>query len=77
MAQRILNNLLRIESGVERLSSYVAGGDAHVLLTGPAYRGYRVQGVRLSDWVETLAAGKALADVSCVDEARGCAQAPE
>lgn len=76
MSERILNNLVEIESGVDDLASYTAGGPRHVLLIDPAYDDYVVEGTRLSDWVEALASGQSVADVSCVSEAKGCEPAP-
>ena len=38
---------------------------------------YSVEGVRYVDWVSDLINGNPVADISCVNEAAGCANAPE
>ncbi len=75
--QRILNNYVEIESAVDALSTFTNGGEQHVVVLGPEFYQYSVQNMRLRDWFAGLAAGEQVPDLSCVDEVRGCAQAPQ
>lgn len=74
--QRILNNYVEIESAVDALSTFTNGGEQHVVVLGPEFYSYEVQGMRLRDWFAELAAGAGVPDLSCVDDARGCGMAP-
>ncbi len=73
---RELNNHAEIESAVDSLSTFTAGGDRHVLIMGRPFYAYKVQGTSLRDWFADLAEGRPVPDRSCVNEAAGCDKAP-
>lgn len=77
LAQRILNHYVEIESAVDELFTYTAGGDVHTILASPIFYTYAVKGVRFVDWVNDLVNGREVPDISCVDEISGCATAPD
>ncbi|MEZ5488719.1 MAG: pectin acetylesterase-family hydrolase [Gammaproteobacteria bacterium] len=77
LAQRILNHYVEIESAVDSLHSYTAGGTVHTILRSPLFYSYEVEGVRFVDWVDDLINGRPVRDISCVNEADGCAMAPD
>lgn len=76
IAQRILKHYGEIEDAVDTFHTYLAGGAVHTILQQPIFYTYKVQGVRFADWVSRLIDGKPVGDISCVDEARGCAPSP-
>lgn len=71
--QRILNHYAEIEDAVTTFYTYTANGSTHTILSAPYFYTYEVEGVKFSDWLAGLVAGEAVGDVSCVDDARGCA----
>ncbi len=73
---RLLNNYLRIESAVDDFYSYTAGGNVHTILQDENFYQYEVENVKFVDWIHELVAGVKPADVSCVREVAGCAEAP-
>ena len=77
LPQRLLNNYLEIENQVANLAHYTAGGDVHTIMRSPIFYQYRVEGVRFVDWVKDLINGEPVPDISCVNEAAGCANAPQ
>ena len=77
LPQRILNNYLEIENNTDEFSHYTAGGSTHTIMGTPMFYQYSVEGVRYVDWVSDLINGNPVADISCVNEAAGCANAPE
>ncbi len=76
LPQRIFNNYLEIESGVDDFYSYTAGGTLHMILILPQFYEYEVEGIRFRDWVSELVNGMPVTDVSCVNETDGCLLAP-
>jgi len=76
LPERILNNYLQIESAVDQFYSYTAGGDFHTILGFPVFYQYAVEGISFVDWVDELIDGEVVADISCVNEIRGCSDAP-
>ena len=76
LAQRIFNHYVEIESSVDELYSYTAGGTIHTILRSPLFYSYEVEGVRFVDWVDALSKGGSVVDISCVNEANGCNEAP-
>ena len=77
LPQRILNNYLEIENNTDEFSHYTAGGSTHTIMGTTMFYQYSVEGVRYVDWVSDLINGNPVADISCVNEAAGCANAPE
>lgn len=75
ISERILNNYVEIESGVDAFSTYTASGEAHVILSEELYWTTNDEGVPLSDWVGALVSGQAVDDVSCVNTAEACGTA--
>jgi hypothetical protein len=76
LPQRIFNHYVEIESAVDNFHSYTAGGNVHIILNTPDYYSYRVEGVSFADWVTGLVNGDKVADISCVNEVKGCDLAP-
>jgi hypothetical protein len=76
LPQRILNNYQVIESSVDNFYSYTAGGTVHTILRSPLFYEYEVEGIPFVEWVTDLINKRAISDVSCVKESRGCSQAP-
>lgn len=76
LPQRLFNNYLVIESGVDEFHSYTAGGDVHTIMLSPLFYEYEVEGVGFHDWVAQLVSGADVADISCTREERGCSHAP-
>ncbi len=76
LPERILNNYLQIENEVSEFYSYTAGGDFHTILGFPVFYEYEVEGVGFVEWVEDLISGETVPDISCVNEIRGCSDAP-
>lgn len=76
LPERILNNYLQIENAVGQFFTYTAGGDFHTILGFPVFYEYEVEGVSFVDWVNDLINGETVADISCVNEVRGCSDAP-
>jgi hypothetical protein len=76
LPERLLNNYVRIESGVDEFYSYTAGGNVHMILQDSIFYQYEVQSTRFVDWVATLITGNKPADISCVREVAGCGAAP-
>jgi hypothetical protein len=64
---RIDANEARIEAAGVDLSSYVAAGTGHGVLSESAFYSTTVDGRRLVDWVAGLAAGDPVGDVHCTD----------
>ena len=77
LPQRLLNNYLTIENNVDQFSHYTAGGSTHTIMGAPIFYEYEVEGVRFVDWVSDLINGMPVDDISCVNEANGCVNAPE
>ncbi|MCB1669660.1 MAG: pectin acetylesterase-family hydrolase [Gammaproteobacteria bacterium] len=77
LAERILNHYVEIESAVDALHTYTAGGSVHTILRSPIFYSYQVEGERFVDWVNTLINGGTVPDISCVNEVKGCAAAPD
>lgn len=77
VAQRLLNHYVEIESAVDAFYSYTAGGATHMILNSRRLYSYEVEGVRFVDWLDDLINGRPVADVSCVNEIAGCAEAPD
>ena len=73
---RILTNYQEIEGATDELSSYTAGGDVHTILRSEIFYEYEVEDTRFVDWVQDLVDGKQVQDISCVDDAAGCGEAP-
>ena len=76
LPQRLLNNYLRIESEVDDLFTYTAGGDVHTILRSDLFYQYEVQDVPFAQWVHDLVNLDSVMDVSCVREIAGCMPAP-
>lgn len=76
LAQRIFNHYVEIESAVDTFYSYTAGGTVHTILRSPLFFSYAVEGMPFVNWVDDLINGRAVRDVSCVNEPRGCVPAP-
>ena len=76
LAQRIFNHYVEIESEVDEFYSYTAGGTVHTIFRSPLFYSYEVEGVRFVDWVDALINGGSVVDISCVNEANGCNDAP-
>lgn len=64
---RIDANEARIEAAGVDLSSYVAAGDGHGVLSEGAFYSTTVDGHPLVDWVAGLVAGDPVGDVHCTD----------
>ncbi|MEM6709243.1 MAG: pectin acetylesterase-family hydrolase [Pseudomonadota bacterium] len=62
-----------IRSAVPGFRSFIAGGELHTVLARPEFYRYRVGPRTVRDWVEELAAGRAVADRRCSP----CASAEE
>ncbi len=60
-------NLRDISRQVGSFRSYTQGGDSHCFLPYNEFYTAEVNGVRLRDWVAALAAGQAVANVTCTD----------
>jgi hypothetical protein len=56
-----------IRAAVENFRAYVAGGEMHTILGRPEFYTYRVGTVSVRDWVDALARGEDVNDVSCTD----------
>ncbi|GJM12235.1 MAG: vtpJ-therm [Pseudohongiella sp.] len=74
---RILSSYQEIESATDEFFSYTAGGEVHTILRADIFYDYKVEGTRFVDWVQDLIDGEAVVDISCVDDAAGCAEAPK
>lgn len=74
---RILTNYQQIEGATEAFSSYTAGGTVHTILRSDLFYEYEVEDTRFVNWVQDLIDGKPVQDISCVDDAAGCNEAPE
>ena len=46
---------------------FVAGGDAHAIMTSPAFYQYEVDGTLYRDWFSALVAGEDVTNVTCED----------
>ncbi len=57
----------QIEAAGVPVASYIAPGDDHTILGSDEFYDLEVEGVRLVDWVTTLADGDVPADVRCTD----------
>ncbi len=75
--ERLLHHYAEIEDAVETFHTYTAGGAAHTIVATPLFYTYEVEGVRFADWMAGLANGENVGDISCVDEAGGCTNAPD
>ncbi|MCY3927765.1 MAG: pectin acetylesterase-family hydrolase [Acidobacteria bacterium] len=53
--------------GQDNYRSYVAPGELHTIMLNPAFYTYETDGVRVRDWVASLAAGEPVDDVHCGD----------
>jgi len=56
-----------IRAEVDNFRAYVAGGEMHTILGRPEFYTYQVGGVSVRDWVDRLARGEDVSDVSCTD----------
>ena len=77
IGERLLNHYPEIEDGGDVFHTFTAGGSRHTIMDQPAFYTYSAEGVRFADWAAEVANGRDAGDVSCVDDARGCANAPE
>ena len=59
--------------GQDNYRSYIAAGELHTIMLRPQFYTYESDGVRIRDWVASLAAGEAVDDVHCGD----CSGSPE
>lgn len=73
---RILSNYQQIAGATDAFSTYSAGGQVHTILRSDIFYEYEVENTRFVDWVQDLIDGEPVADISCVDDAAGCAEAP-
>ena len=73
---RMLTSYQEIEDSTDEFYSYTAGGDVHTILRSDIFYEYEVEDTRFVDWVKDLVDGKQVADISCVDDAAGCNEAP-
>lgn len=73
---RILSNYQEIEGATDEFFSYTAGGPVHTILRSDIFYEYEVEDTRFVDWVQGLIDGKQVQDISCVDDAAGCVEAP-
>lgn len=73
---RILSNYQEIEGATDEFFSYTAGGPVHTILRSNIFYEYEVEDTRFVDWVQDLIDGKQVQDISCVDDAAGCVEAP-
>lgn len=73
---RILTSYQEIEGALEEFFSYTAGGPVHTILRSNIFYDYEVENTRFVDWVAQLIEGSPVRDISCVDDAAGCAAAP-
>ncbi|MCI5105947.1 MAG: pectin acetylesterase-family hydrolase [Pseudomonadales bacterium] len=76
LPERIFNHYVEIESAVDDFYHYTAGGPVHTILRSPIFYDYEVEGIRFADWVSALISDGRVSDVSCVNEASGCKNAP-
>jgi len=74
---RILTNYQEIEGATDEFFSYTAGGAVHTILRSNNFYEYEVEDTRFVDWVQDLIDGKQVQDISCVDDAAGCDEAPK
>ena len=73
---RILTSYQEIAGATNEFFSYTAGGDVHTILRSEIFYEYEVENTRFVDWVKDLVDGKQIRDISCVDDAAGCSEAP-
>ena len=59
--------------GQDNYRSYIAPGELHTIMLRPQFYSFESDGVRVRDWVASLAAGEAVDDVHCGD----CSGSPE
>lgn len=59
--------------GQDNYRSYIAAGELHTIMLRPQFYTYESDGVRIRDWVASLAAGEPVDDVHCGD----CTGSPE
>ena len=59
--------------GQDNYRSYIAAGELHTIMLRPQFYTYESDGVKIRDWVASLAAGEAVDDVHCGD----CTGSPE
>lgn len=59
--------------GQDNYRSYIAAGELHTIMLRPQFYMYESDGVKIRDWVASLAAGEAVDDVHCGD----CTGSPE
>ncbi len=59
--------------GQDNYRSYIAPGELHTIMLRPEFYTYESDGVRVRDWVASLAAGEPVDDVHCGD----CTGSPE
>lgn len=53
--------------GQDNYRSYIAPGELHTIMLNPAFYTYETDGVRVRDWVASLATGEPVDDVHCGD----------
>jgi len=53
--------------GQDNYRSYIAAGELHTIMLRPQFYTYESDGVKIRDWVASLAAGEAVDDVHCGD----------
>ncbi len=76
LPQRFLTNYLDIAQNVEQFADYTAGGSVYTITGSDIFYEYSVEDVRFVDWLNELVSRISVANVSCVNEARGCSNAP-
>lgn len=74
---RMLTSFQEIEGATDEFYSYTAGGDVHTILRSDIFYDYEVESTRFVDWVQDLIDGNQVRDISCVDDAAGCTEAPQ
>lgn len=60
-------NLRDISRGAGSFRSFTQGGDLHCILPRAEFYTYQTNGVRLRDWIASLAAGQGVNNVACTD----------
>lgn len=72
LKELIMANYNDIRADVDNFVTYTAGGTLHTILRLPELYTYKVEDVRLLDWLVDLVNGRSVMDVMCVD----CDNAP-
>ena len=69
-------NLIELRRDIPEFRSFTAPGTSHTVLGYPIFYDFAVEGVSPSRWVADLVAGRAIDDIDCVDDAKGCIVPP-